>query len=177
MHTRFGTGTCSSASNFSLYALSIVTTSFLGTCSIHLWVVFVFAQRDSHNHFQVASMPSLLCWFSPNSSCQPHAVSISHDDLRRRRFNTQVNVILPHARQLPERSSCSISFQQDSFSKMPCLALLLICPSVSRTRSSRLVQPRTSSTRILRVLRSTAKWNASHQSSVPTVLQCRCESS
>ena len=41
-----------------------------------------------------------------------------------------------------------------------CLALLPTCRSVSRTRSSRLVQPRTSSTGIPRAQRCTAKWNA-----------------
>ena len=93
----------------------------LETFSIHLWVIFVFAPWDRHNHLQIASIPSLLGGFSPNSSRQPNAVSISHDDLRRRRFDTQVDAILPHARQLPERSSCSLPFPKDSFSK--CHAL------------------------------------------------------
>ena len=149
----------------------------LETFSIHLWVIFVLAPWNRHNHFQIASIPSLFGGFSPNSSRQPHAVSISDDDLRRRRFDTQVNATLPHARQFPERSSCSLSFPQDFFKKCHAFHFLLICPSVSRKRSSRLVQPSSSSTGIQRVLRSTAKWNASHQSSLPTVLRCRCESS
>ena len=121
--------------------------------------------------------PISLWRFSPNSFRLPHAASISHDDLRRRRFDTQVDAILTHARQFPEAVLLLAFFSTSFLQQMPCLALLLICPSVSSTRSSRLVQPRTSPTEIPRVLRSRAKWNASHQSSVPTVLRCRCESS
>ena len=45
----------------------------LETLSIHLWVIFTFAPWDRHNRFQIASIPSLLGRFSPNSSRQPHA--------------------------------------------------------------------------------------------------------
>ena len=109
MYTRFGTG-----SNFFLALLVHRHHFTLETFSIHLWIIFTFAPRDSHDHFQVASITSLLGGFPPNSSRQPNAVSISHDDLRRRRFDTQIDAI-PHARQLPERSSCSLPFPQDSF--------------------------------------------------------------
>ena len=79
--------------------------------------LFVFVPWHCHNHFQIASIPSLFGGFSPHNSRQPNADSIPHNDLRRRRCDTQVDAILPHARQLPERSSCSLPFQQDSFSE------------------------------------------------------------
>ena len=139
----------------------------LETFSIHLWVIFTFAPWDRHNHFQIASIPSLLGRFSPNSSRQPHAISISHDDLRRRRFDTQVDAILPTCTSISRVVLLLAFFSTRFLQQMPCLALLLICPSVSRTRSSHPVQPRTLSTGIPRVLRFTAKWNASHQSSPP----------
>ena len=48
-----------------------------------LWVILALAPRDSHNHFQVASISSLLGWLSSNSSRQPHTVpTISHYELR-----------------------------------------------------------------------------------------------
>ena len=158
----FGTRICSSASIFSLYSSFILgSSSFLrhGTATT--------ISKLLRSHLSLAS-------FLRNSSRQPHAVSISRDDLRRRRYDTQVDAILPHARQFPERSSWLASFSTGFLQQMPCLVLLLICPAVSRTRSSHLGRSRNSSTRIPRVLRSTAKWNASHQSSLSTVLRCRC---
>ena len=156
MHTRLRTGTCSSASNFSVYSLSHHHHRAFETFSIHLWVIVVSTPWDGLNNFQIASIPTLFGGFSPNSSRQPHATSISHDDLRHRRLDTQIDAILPHARPFPEQSSCSLFFSTGCLEQMPCLVRLLICTSVPRKLSSDLGRPRTSSTKILRVLRSTA---------------------
>ena len=93
-------GTCSSISTFSLYSLSIITTSpYRRSPSI-------LASSSFLRHVTVTTIsrllrsPSFHRRLPPDHSRERNAILVHHDDFSRDYLDAQVHAILPQARQL-----------------------------------------------------------------------------
>ena len=93
----------------------------LETFSVHLVVIFAFAPRDSHTHFQVASILSLRGWFPSDTVSIPH---------RSGRFHTRPPTCTSTSRAV----LLLVSSSTRSLRRTTCLVLFADLPLNSRAR-------------------------------------------
>ena len=172
IHTRFGTRTCSSMFTLSLCTMSIITTSLLRRSPSILW------SSSLLRHGTATTISKLLRSYLSVAGFL-RTVLLSHTPFRFPTMNSAVvafTPVLPHASQLPERSSCSFP-PQDPFGERQALYFLPTCsqPSYEGFSTSTNLEPRQQKSRVLCNPRPNGMRRIDLH--LPTVLRCRCESS